>query len=289
MDDQQHDRGRRRALMGLAGAMTGMTAVREARAAVPLRSAVVGGIDRCGVWPRLAERAARATGLDIVTEAVAPKEALLPMFRDGRADVMLIHGGDEVFSLASEGWVGALSVWGFNDHVIVGPEDDPAGIGGMTDGIAAMRRLRDGRHAFVAFRDPGSHGIVQRLWRLGGITPSVDWVQLDAAENPHEVLAFAAERGAHVVVGRIPVLTGKRSLVGQRMLVAGDPAMRRAYVAAPPGPDHPASAQTRDAAARFVAFLVSPQGQQALVAADADAGGPWLFPLDRTVRAFPRS
>lgn len=288
MDDERHDRGRRRTLMGLAGAVTGMTAMREARAAGTLRIAVVGGIDRCGVWPRLAERAARATGLEIVTVAVAPKEALLPVVRDGRADVMLIHGGDEVFGLASEGWVGALTVWAFNDHVIVGPEDDPAGIGGMANGIAAMRKLRDGRFPFVAFRDPGSHGIVQRLWRLGGITPSEDWVRLDGADNPHEILEFAAARGAHVVVGRIPVLTGKRRLVGQRMLVAGDPAMRRAYVAAPPGPDHPASEETREAAARFIAFLVSPEGQRALEAADADAGGPWLFPLDRTGRATAR-
>ena len=287
MDGKEFSRVRRRVMVGVAGIAAGMATAVPVRAAGVLRIAVVGGIDRCGVWPRLAEQVTRATGIDLETVAVGPKETLLPLYREGRADVMLIHGGDEVFALASEGWVGSLTVWAYNDHVIVGPDDDPAGLAGTVDGVAAMRRLRDGRFPFVAFRDPGSHGIVQRLWRLGGITPSEDWVRLDATENPHDVLDFAAAHRAHVVVGRIPVLTGKRRLQGQRLLVAGDPAMRRAYVAAPPGPDHPASATTRDAAERFIAYLVSNEGQRALMAADAKAGGPWLFPLGRTTRAGP--
>lgn len=64
-----------------------------------------------------------------------------------------------------------------------------------------------------------------------------------------------------------------------RVLLKGDPAMRRVYVAVEPGPRHPADRRQRRMAHRLAEYLLGPAGQRALVEADREAGGPWVFPL----------
>jgi tungstate transport system substrate-binding protein len=106
---------------------------------------------------------------------------------------------------------------------------------------------------------------------------------LDETTGPQRILHFAAERRAYVVVGHIPVVFGK--IRGERMkvFIKGDPAMRRLYVILEPGDAHPAADEARALARRVADYLVSDEGQSDLVAADAEAGGPWLFALPRRV------
>lgn len=246
--------------------------------AAELRVAVVGGLELCGFWPGLAARIEAATGVRIVTVPGGPKEAVVPLFRSGAAELLLIHGGDEAFALTDEAIAGAIDVWGFNGHVLVGPADDPARVGEAASAVEAFRRLSQAGSPFVAFRDPGSHGIVQRLWRRAGVHADPKWVLLDETRDPHEILAFAQARRAYVVVGHIPVAFGKLPLGNLRVLHSGDPAMRRAYVALTPGRLHPAGAASREAARIVVEHLLSSAGQRDLIEADAEAGGPWVYP-----------
>ena len=249
-----------------------------------IRVAVVGGIDLCGVWPRLAARLSSATGVPIETVSAGPKESIMPFFKRGDVDLLLIHGGDEAFALADAGVAGAMTVWGFNEHVIVGPEDDPADVASARNAAEALQKIVAVGGPFVAFRDPGSHAIVQRLIRRAGIHATRAWVMQDETLDPHDIVSFAAERRAYFVTGHIPLAFGKLKLEGQRIVLRGDPEMRRAYVAWPPGPRHRASGQTRARVDAVLAYLVSSRGQQDLVEANAETGGPWIFP-----RSVPQS
>lgn len=67
---------------------------------------------------------------------------------------------------------------------------------------------------------------------------------------------------------------------GLRVLLRGDPQMRRPYVVLTPGARHPAGVQARQDATRLADYLLSSTGQAALQAADRQAGGPWLFARD---------
>lgn len=247
-------------------------------AAEPVRIAVIGGIQRCGVWEKLVPRIEAATGLAIETYDPGNKDVVIPPFRSGAVDLLLIHGGDETFALQADGTAAPLRVWAANEHIIAGPADDPAGIAGAADGVEALRRIASTRSAFVTNRDPGSHAIVQRLLRKGGIAPDASWVMPDESPYPQAILAYAAARHAYVVTGHIPVAFGKQSAEGMRVWLKGDPAMRRHYVAVEPGPAHPASAPARQRARQVADFLTSPAGQAAIEAADRDAGGQWIFP-----------
>lgn len=268
----------RRALL-LLGLLLALALAPGARAAEPLRLAMVGGIQMSGVGERLRMRLEAGTGVRLELVAVANKEAIVPRFARGEADLLLIHGGSETFALQARGLGGQMRVWGFNEHVLVGPAEDPARVRGAADGAEAFRRIAAARAPFVAFRDAGSHEIVQRLWKRAGIRPEPDWVLLDRSERPQEILAQAAQQRAYVVVGGIPAAFGKLRGEGLEILLRGDRRMRRAYVALEPGPTHPASATAREDARRVVDYLVSAAGQADLAAADAEAGGPWIYGL----------
>ena len=238
----------------------------------------VGGLTLCGTWPALARKASQALGLSVETVQSAPKEEIVPFFSNGEADLMLIHGSDAAYALLASGMAAPLQAWAQNEHVIVGPSDDPAHVRGAANGAEAMRRIAAAGAPFIAFRDPGSHAIVQALWHAAGVHPGA-WVLPDTSATPQAILQLAAQRHAYAVVGNIPVAFGKIPHDGLTVLLSGDPAMRRLYVVVEPGPRHPASAARRVAARRLADYLVSVAGQRALVSADLAAGGPWIYPL----------
>lgn len=260
--------------------LTGALAAQEPTPATlpQVRVAVVGGLQASGVWPRLASAAGKALGLDIRTIAASPKEGVVPAFRDGRAELLLIHASDEAAALEGAGYATPPRTWAFNEHVIVGPENDPFDVRLAANGIAAMRRIAAAKAPFIALRDPGSYGIIQRLWRRGGIRPDPAWVLWDAGESRHGILREVQARGAYAVVGHIPVATGKLAAPGVAVLLAGDPLMRRPYVVLTPGPRHPSTGQARANAQRLADYLVARDGQATLIAAASDDNGIWLFP-----------
>ncbi len=248
-----------------------------------VRVATVGGLVLCGVWPRLAEKAGQALGIKVETVAAAPKEGVVPAFAQGKADLLLIHGSDSAHALLASGVAAPLRAWALNQHVIVGPLDDPANVRGAANGAEAVRRIAETGAPFVAFRDPGSHAVVSALWRSAGIRPG-DWVIPDTSSTPQGILGLAAEKRAYTVAGHIPVAFGKMPSAGLEILLAGDPAMRRVYVAIEPGPRHPATAEQRALAHRLAEYLLSPAGQADLAAADREAGGPWIYLLPQDER-----
>ncbi|QDF99405.1 tungsten ABC transporter permease [Azoarcus sp. DD4] len=268
-----------RCLARLLPALVLLCAAAAAQAAGAVKVVVVGGIHMSGVWDALQPRLEAGTGLKIELVGAANKEGIIPAFERGDAELLLVHGGSQTFALQAAGIGGAMRVWGYNEHAVVGPAEDPAGVREAPDAVAAFRRIAAARVPFVASRDPGSHEIVQRLWKEAGIRADAMWVRLDDSLRPQQVVELAGRQRAYVVVGAIPVAFGKMRGEGMEILLRGDPRMRRAYVALEPGSAHPASAAARKRARRLADFLVSPAGQAALAAADAQAGGPWIYGL----------
>ena len=267
-----------------------MPALVTAQAALPqrpsVRVAAVGGLVLSGVWPLLAQQAGQVLGLQVDTVAASPKEGVVPVFERGEAELLLIHASDEALGLQASGHAAPVRVWAWNEHVLVGPAADPAQVRSALDGQQALRRIADTAAPFIAFRDPGSYTVVQRLWRRAGIRPDVRWAHTDTSATPQGVLQQAAALGAYAVVGHIPVAFGKMPLpAGMEVLFKGDPQMRRPYVVLTPGPRHPASPEARSQAQRLADYLVSPAGQAALAEADRAAGGPWLFAVDSVATA----
>lgn len=281
-DDNIATRIDRRRFVAATGWALASRAWAQAAPAETVRVTVVGGLELSGFWPRFASAVEAATATRLEPVAVGNKEVIVPPFVARKADLLFIHGSDEVMAMLAAGEAGRITAWGANEHVIVGPEDDPAGVRQAKDGADGLQRIARAGAPFVSFDDPGSHAIVQKLWRTTGTRPGAgNWRLLDQAQRAQGIVEFAAERKAYVVVGHIPVAFGKMRPRGQAVLLKGDPAMRRPYVVVEqPTGALPGCGPTPPAVQRVVAFIASAAGQAAVQQAGTGADGqPWIYRL----------
>ncbi len=196
----------------------------------PIRVAVIGGMTMTGMWQELAAKFEADTGWKTELVATGPKAVLTEPFMRGEVDLLTMHSSDQTTDLVANGFGTNLRPWARNEHTIVGPASDPAGIRGMKDGAEALKKIAAARAPFVDFYGPGSRELTHKLWQRAGLKPEGDWVLKDESASPQEIVAFAEKKNAYLVVGRIPVTSGKMPSGKMEVLVQGDPEMRRPYV-----------------------------------------------------------
>ena len=232
-----------------------------------------------GMWVELAKRVEADNGLKLKLVAAGDKPILVEAFHKGEADLLTMHASDEAANLVADGYATNMKPWARNELVLVGPVDDPAGVRGMTDGAAALRKIAGAHAAYVDFNGTGAHEVANKLWKRAGITPQGDWVLKDESNHP-QIVAFAQKRHAYVIVGRIPVVKGKMESDGMEILVRGDPNMRRPYVVVVANAKRFPKANTAGAQA-LADYLTSQKGQEFLkdFAAKQPDGLPLFFPI----------
>lgn len=117
----------------------------------------------------------------------------------------------------------------YNDFVLVGPAEDPAGIGGGTDAAAALTRIAQAGAAFVSRGDgSGTHSKEKAIWSAAGIEPAGSWY-ISAGQGMGAVLTMANEQQAYTLSDRATYLA--RTLEGTELvvLVEGDPLLFNPY------------------------------------------------------------
>jgi tungstate transport system substrate-binding protein len=242
-----------------------------------VRTAVIGGMTMTGLWGHIARMFEAETDYTVRLVATGPRPGLVEVMHAGGADLLTMHSGDITTDLVADGYGVRMRPWTRNDLVIVGPPSDPARIAGLKGGVEAFRRIAAAEAPFVEFRGIGSREMSHRLWKRAGIRPSGDWLLQDACEEGHDILRFARERGAYVMVGRMPVLFDKMPHEEMRILVEGDPAMRRPYIVMEANPQR--FPKANHAGARALSdFLLSETVQRFLMTFGAERfGGIPLF------------
>lgn len=214
-------------LLFLSGMLSGFA---HAEDRPPIRVAAIGGMTSTGMWQELSAKFEADTGWKLQLVATGPKATLVAPLQRGEVDVLTMHSSDETTNLVANGFATNLRPWARNEHTIVGPASDPAGIRGMKDGAEALRKIAAAHAPFVDFYGPGSRELTHKLWQRAGLKPEGDWLLKDESASSQEIVAFAEKKQAYVVVGRIPVTSGKMALGKMEVLVQGDPEMRRPFV-----------------------------------------------------------
>jgi tungstate transport system substrate-binding protein len=178
----------------------------------------------------------------------------------GDADVLLVHDRDSELALVEEdALVNRFDVM-YNDFIIVGPAEDPAGLLSVSSVVDAFNLIADSELVFVSRGDDsGTHRMELRLWNNAGIDPSGQgWYQSvgqgmgDTLNMANEQLGYAmTDRGTYVSMmdnlDLIIVLEGDPALFNQYGVMAVNPAV------------HPAVKY--DYALMYVEFLMSEKGQ----------------------------
>jgi tungstate transport system substrate-binding protein len=144
-----------------------------------------------------------ASGIEVRVVAVGTGQAIRNA-KNGDGDVLLVHARDAEAAFVAAGWGVERFDFMYNDFVIVGPADDPAGVAGMVDAVAALQVI-SGSGVFVSRGDrSGTHLAEVRLWGETGVdfeAASGDWYR-ETGAGMGTTLNIAVEIGAYVLTDR---------------------------------------------------------------------------------------
>jgi tungstate transport system substrate-binding protein len=134
------------------------------------------------------------TGYEVDVVAVGSGEAM-KMGENGEADVLLVHSpaAEKAFVEAGHG-PERFDVM-YNDFIILGPKDDPAGIKAAApdNAQAAFQKIYDDQVTFVSRADEsGTHKKELSIWEKLGLTPSGDWY-VESGKGMGDVITMTNE------------------------------------------------------------------------------------------------
>ena len=96
----------------------------------------------------------------------------------GAADVLMVHSVQSELKAAANGSFINRTYMMYNYFVIIGPENDPAGIRDASDATDAFTKIAAKRSAFISRGDnSGTHIMELSIWKAANITPAGEWYQ----------------------------------------------------------------------------------------------------------------
>ncbi len=199
------------------------------------------------------------SGYQVHIIAVGTGKALR-MGKDGDADVLLVHAppAEEKFMAGANG-VNRRYVM-YNDFIIVGPKNDPAGIRGLHDAEKAFRRIAAAKSLFVSRGDDsGTNKKEKILWKDAGIQPHGSWYRA-AGQGMGKVLLMTDELQGYTLIDRGTWLA-MRKKVGLKLLVQGDKLLFNPYHIMAVNPAHYPDVNYKGAMA-LIEWITSVNGQR---------------------------
>lgn len=204
------------------------------------------------------------TGIGVRVVAVGTGQAIRNA-RNGDADVLLVHHKPSEEKFVADGYgVERFDVM-YNDFVLVGPSNDPAGIADSTDVATAMTGIANTQAAFASRGDDsGTNKKELALWQEAGIdakASSGSWYR-ETGSGMGATLNTASGMGAYALTDRATWLkfANKGDL---RIVVEGDERLFNQYGIVLVNPDKHPHVKT-ELGQSFIDWILSPTGQAAI-------------------------
>ncbi len=220
--------------------------------------------EQSGLFGHILPIFTRETGIAVRVVALGTGQAL-DVGRRGDADVVFVHDRAAEDRFVAEGFGGPRRPVMFNDFVIIGPGADPAGINGLRDSVEALRRIAASRASFISRGDrSGTHAAELRLWQEAGIDPAIGrgaWYR-EVGQGMGPALNTAAAGNAYILADRGTWLSF-RNRQDLRVVTEGDERLSNQYGVMLVSPQRHPHVKA-EAGERFIDWLVSPAGQEAI-------------------------
>lgn len=218
------------------------------------------------------EKASPAYSVKVI--AVGTGEAL-KLGEQKDADVLLVHAKSDEEKFVADGFGEMRKDVMYNDFLVVGPADDPAGIKGSNDVTATMKAIhtagRSGKAVFVSRADDsGTHKRELKLWKAADIEPAGDWYA-KTGQGMGETLKVASEKKGYTLTDRATYLSMKDTLELEILLEKQPPLLNQYGVIVVTG------AKNRAAARTFSDWVTGPEGQKVIGEFGVDEYGEQLF------------
>ncbi len=214
----------------------------------------------------------KKNNIKVEVKAVGTGRAL-KLAEHGDADVVLTHSRQAEDEFVSKGHGLERHDVMYNDFILVGPADDPAGIKNSKTITEALKRIAESKAKFLSRGDDsGTHRKEKELWKKAGITPSGSW-HMESDVGMGALLKDAAKKHSYALSdrGTFYALEDKLNLA---ILFEGDPSMRNDYGLIAVNPEkHPGI--HHELAKKFIDYMTGPEAQKAV--ADFKVNGKQIF------------
>ena len=214
------------------------------------------------------------TGIVVKVLAQGTGQAL-DTARRGDADVVFVHAKSAEEKFLAEGFGVKRYPVMYNDFILIGPKDDPAGIKGK-DILTALQTIKAKGAPFISRGDRSGTNIAElALWQEAGIDIAADkgpWYK-EIGQGMGAALNMASASSAYVLSDRGTWLAFQNR-GDLAIVVEGDKRLFNQYGVMLVNPaKHPTVKQ--DLGQQFIDWLISPEGQKAI--AGYKIGGQQLF------------
>lgn len=143
----------------------------------------------------------KENGYKVKVIAVGSGQAI-EMGTKGDVDVLLVHSRAAEDKFVADGYGVDRKDVMHNDFIIIGPENDPAKIKGMTDSTKAMAAIAAAKATFVSRGDDsGTHKKELSVWEKAGIKPEGDWYK-SVGKGMGDTFRMADEMKAYTLIDR---------------------------------------------------------------------------------------
>jgi tungstate transport system substrate-binding protein len=202
--------------------------------------------------------------------AVGTGEAL-KMGERKEADVVLVHSRAAEDEFVEAGYGFDRRDVMYNDYVLVGPGEDPAGIKGMDSAEAFKTIAAQGAVFLSRGDDSGTHKKEMSIWSKAGVEPGGQWYFI-SGQGMGATLQIADEKRGYTLSDRGTFLAS--SNLGLVVLVEKEPALLNPY-----GVIQVTGAKNAEGALAYAGFITSPAGQAIIAEFGKDKyGQPLFFP-----------
>jgi tungstate transport system substrate-binding protein len=216
------------------------------------------------------------TGIEVRVIAQGTGQAL-DTARRGDADVVFVHAKSQEEKFLAEGFgVKRFDVM-YNDFVLIGPKDDPAGVKGK-DIETALKSIQAKAAPFVSRGDrSGTHAAELALWKQAGIDIAAGkgpWYR-EIGQGMGAALNTASAMNGYVLSDRGTWISFKNR-GDLQIVVEGDKRLFNQYGVMLVNPERYPSVK-KELGQAFVDWLISPEGQAAIAGYKVD-GQQLFFP-----------
>jgi tungstate transport system substrate-binding protein len=216
------------------------------------------------------------TGIKVDVVAVGTGQAIT-LAKEGNADVLLVHARADEDKFVEEGY--GSEAWDvmYNQFLIVGPGEDPAGVKDTTDALEALSRVAESGAKFVSRGDDsGTHKKELGIWKKAEIDPSGQEWYISAGQGMGDTLKMADELRAYALTDEATFLAMDLEL---EVVSKGDPSLLNPY-----GIINVNSSKEPEAASAFINFIVGEKGQKIIGEFGKEEFGSPLFTPDAKKR-----
>ena len=191
----------------------------------------------------------------------------------GDVDVVFVHARKLEDKFVADGFgVNRRDVM-YNDFVILGPANDPAGVKSAKSSAEAFKKIAEHQATFISRGDEsGTHVKEKEIWAAAGIQPAGAWYR-SAGQGMGEVIMMATELRGYTLETVAPTMPPSCKTDWHRVREGGRIVHPYGVIAVNP---KKFPTVKYDLAMKFIDFVTGPEGQK-IIAGYKVEGDPIFF------------